>query len=119
MRGHLFGAAVTAAAAVSLAAATTAWAAPETSIDSGPPTYTNSPQANFTFSGTGAVSFECKLDSGGSYASCTSPHQETGVPEGSHTFYVRAKDGAGTPDPSPATWNWTVDFTPPDTNLTS
>jgi hypothetical protein len=91
--------------------------APDTSIDSGPPAFTNSPNASFAFSGTNATSFECKVDSA-SFAACTSPRNLTSLSEGQHTFQVRGVSGAGGPDPTPASRTWTVDFTAPETNLT-
>jgi hypothetical protein len=39
--------------------------------------------------------------------------------EGAHTFAVRAYDGALNVDPTPATYSWTIDLTPPITSLTS
>jgi hypothetical protein len=91
--------------------------APETSIDSAPPAFTNSPNAIFAFSGTGS-SFECKLD-GGAFASCTSPRAYSGLAEGQHTFQVRSVTGGIGADPTPASHTWTVDLTPPDTALGS
>ncbi|MGH3117098.1 MAG: DUF7594 domain-containing protein, partial [Gaiellales bacterium] len=85
--------------------------APETTIDSGPSGVENSNTATFTFSANEAGStFECRLD-GAQYAACTSPKTYSGLSEGSHTFDVRAVDGAGNTDPSPASRTWTVDTT--------
>ena len=56
--------------------------------------------------------FECKLD-GGSFAICTSPDQINSIPEGVHTFQVRAVDAANNVDPTPASFTWTVDLTAP------
>jgi hypothetical protein len=68
----------------------------------------SSTSASFTFSSSEAGStFECKLDSG-AYALCTSPKSYSNVSRGSHTFSVRAKDGAGNVDPTPATRSWKV-----------
>ena len=82
---------------------------PETTIDSGPSgTFTNS-SASFTFSSSESGStFECNLD-GGSFGSCTSPKSYTGLSDGSHTFSVRARDGAGNVDSTPAARTWVVD----------
>lgn len=86
-------------------------AAPETTLDSAPNDPDNKTEATFEFSmsdGLGVPSFECRLD-GASWAACTSPHTETGLSEASHTFEVRAIDGAGNQDASPASHTWTVD----------
>jgi thermitase len=96
--------------------------APETTIDSGPSETENSGTgtATFTFSASESGStFECRLDSG-VWVACTSPQQYTGLPNGSHTFEVRATDSASNVDPSPASHTWTIDdTTPPETTITS
>ncbi|KFE71193.1 hypothetical protein DB31_3323 [Hyalangium minutum] len=90
--------------------------APDTAIDQKPPNPSNNANPTFTFTSTEpGSSFECSLDSG-PFAACASPvvfH----VSEGSHSLSVRAKDGAGNVDPSPATYPWVVDLTPPDTAI--
>ena len=90
--------------------------APETTIDSNPSNPSNSSSASFSFSGTdsgtGVASFECKLD-GGSFGSCTSPQNYSGLADGSHTFQVRAIDGVGNVDPTPASFTWTIDTVAP------
>jgi hypothetical protein len=46
----------------------------------------------------------------------------TGLVTGVHTLAVRTVDGDGAPDPTPATYTWTVvalDSTPPETTVTS
>jgi len=93
---------------------------PETTIDSSnPAALTNSTSASFDFSSNESGStFQCKLD-GGSYASCTSPKGYSGLSEGSHTFSVKATDGADNTDATPATYTWTVDTTPPETTITA
>ena len=97
-------------------------AAPDTQILTNPTNPSNSTSATFTFSGTDSViaavaSFECKLDAG-SFAACTSPQSYMGLSQGSHNFQVRAIDGAGNPDPTPASYTWTVDAIAPDTTIT-
>jgi hypothetical protein len=68
----------------------------------------------FTFSATPAgLTFECSLDHG-EFAACTSPHDPGELPEGEHTFEVRA---AG--DPTPASRTFIVDRTPPETTIDS
>jgi CSLREA domain-containing protein len=83
-------------------------AAPQTTITNPPPTTTTSTSVTFTFSSneTGS-SFECSLD-GAAFASCTSPRAYTGLAVGAHTFSVRARDGAGNLDATPATHSWTI-----------
>lgn len=85
---------------------------PDTSIDGMPLLYSNTASPAFTFSATEPATFQCKLDSG-AYTACTSPFTYTGVPDGSHTFTVRAIDRAGNIDASPATYTWTVDTVAP------
>jgi large repetitive protein len=91
-------------------------AAPQTTIGSGPQG-TTGPDATFTFSSNEAsATFECSLGNA-PFAPCTSPRQYTGLPGGSQQFRVRARDAAGNVDNSPASRSWTVDATPPQTNL--
>ncbi len=91
---------------------------PNTTITSAPPALTANTGATFSFSSNETASFECKLDTG-IFSPCISPITYTGVPDGSHAFNVRAIDGAGNVDPSPASVGWTVDTLPPDTSITS
>jgi hypothetical protein len=86
--------------------------APDTVIDTKPPLRTNSTTAAFTFhSVPSGATFECNLDGGG-FGVC--PASYSGLAEKEHEFEVRAVSGA-TPDPSPATYRWAVDLTPPTT----
>jgi len=73
-----------------------AQAALETTIDSGPAGPTNNPAPTFTFSTTdpNAVAFACAVDSE-AFPSCSSPFTASALAEGSHTFSVTARDGAG------------------------
>ena len=100
--------------------------APNTSITEQPANPTLSTTATFRFSGsddysaTGALTYECRLDSTapGDFVACTNPKTYLGVGSGSHTLDVRAVDQAGNRDPSPASYTWTVnpgDTTAPDT----
>lgn len=97
---------------------------PDTFITGTPLTLTNAITASFIFTGSddttpvGSLSFECKLDAG-SFATCVSPRLFSSLSNGLHTFTVRAKDPAGMVDPSPVTFTWTVDATPPTTTLLS
>jgi hypothetical protein len=82
-------------------------APPDTTI-SGGPSGVVVPNLSFSFtaSPSGGASFECSLD-GASYASCASPKSYQGLAEGSHTFRVRARNGAGT-DQTPAARSFQV-----------
>src|SRR5215211_466573 len=78
--------------------ASTTWTvdatAPETTIDSGPSGTISVADATFAFSSEEGATFECRLD-GAAYSACTSPESYTNLSNGSHTFDVRATDGAG------------------------
>jgi len=90
--------------------------APDTLIDSGPPSLTNQNSATFTFHAEGTT-YQCKLDAG-SWEACTSPKEYPGpLSDGSHHFEVRATDEAGNTDPTPAVYDWTIDTTAPETVL--
>ncbi|MCM8745822.1 metallophosphoesterase [Thermomicrobium sp. CFH 73360] len=87
--------------------------APETMLISTPPALTNAPDATFSFSSDDATAtFQCQVD-GTAPAACSSPTTLTGLSEGNHTFAVWAVNTAGTADPTPASWSWTIDLTPP------
>ena len=99
--------------------------APDTEITLGPDSETTSTSAIFEFIGFEEISelpvndFECSLDNA-EFASCTSPYEVTGLSAGSHVLLVRARDLAGTVDPTPDFYEWlilgtTIDTTPPDT----
>ncbi|MEP6944917.1 MAG: hypothetical protein ABJA02_03305, partial [Acidobacteriota bacterium] len=86
--------------------------APDTQILSHPSDPSNSPDATFTFSGTDSfvnsvASFECKLDAA-SFAACTSPVNYSGLPDGAHTFQVRAIDAVNNVDATPASFTWNI-----------
>jgi large repetitive protein len=93
--------------------------APDTAIDSGPADPTNATTASFAFTSTQAgSSFACSLD-GAAFSPCASPESYGGLGDGNHTFQVRAADGAGNTDPTPATYTWKIDLTPPETTITT
>ena len=94
-------------------------AAPNTTIGSKPSNPSNSGSTSFSFTGDADVaSFECQLDGGG-FSACTSPKDYSGLSDGSHTFQVRAIDGAGNTDPTPDSFTWTIDTTAPNTTIGS
>jgi thermitase len=88
---------------------------PDTTITSGPPeggtTGSTTPSFGFSSSEEGS-NFECSLDAS-AWGSCSSPKAYSGLSSGPHTFKVRAKDGAGNTDQSPAMRTWTIDTTLP------
>jgi large repetitive protein len=93
---------------------TTCAGAPNTVIDEKPAIITNSTSAAFTYEAPTATGYECKLDAA-AFAPCSSSGIEyTGLAEGTHSFQVRGFNASG-PDPTPASYSWTVDTTPPTT----
>jgi DNA-binding beta-propeller fold protein YncE len=94
---------------------------PQTTIDSGPSGLTNDNEPTFGFSSSEAgSSFECKVD-GGTFDPCSGPgatHKTFALADGSHAFQVRAVDPAANVDPTPASRTFTVDTTPPETEIT-
>jgi hypothetical protein len=85
--------------------------APALTLDPGGPTGTvATAAAAFTFSGETGATLSCRID-GGSFESCSSPRNYTDLPDGAHTFTVRATDAAG--NPTTASRSWTVDTTAP------
>jgi len=90
--------------------------APQTTINSGPTGTTNDNTPTYAFfSDETGSSFECRVDAA-AFASCSSPHTTAPLGEGSHTFEVRAIDGAGNVDQTPASRTFTVNTAaPPDT----
>lgn len=92
--------------------------APNTVIDEKPASVTNSTSARFTYEAPTATSYECKLDSA-LFGSCPETGIEySGLAEGTHSFQVRGVNASG-PDPTPASYSWRVDTTPPTTTLDS
>ncbi len=81
--------------------------APETAINSGPPASTSATTATLTFSSNETASLSCSLD-GAPFGACSSPLTLSGLAVGVHTFSVRATDGAGNQDTTPATTTWSV-----------
>lgn len=96
---------------------------PETVLDTTPPAFDNdATPSTFTFHAddpapSSGVSFECRIDAG-AWAPCVSG-APISTPEGNRTFAVRAKDKAGNTDPTPETYAWMVDTTPPVVTITT
>ena len=83
------------------------------------PTLTNQTSINFQFTAQdlSATSYTCSLD-GAAAAACTSPQGYSGLAQGTHNFSVSATDGAGNVSPGPATFQWTINLTPPTVQFT-
>jgi len=93
--------------------------APETSITGGPPGLTNDATQTFAFgSDDPGSAFQCLVTPSTAWTTCASPAKFSGLPDGSHTFEVRAIDGAGNVDPTPATRRFVLDTQPPGTRIT-
>ncbi len=97
---------------------------PDTQIDSGPAggstTGDSTPTFGFSASEPGAT-FTCSID-GGAFAACGGPgatHTPAPLGDGLHSFSVRASDGVNPPDTTPASRTFTVDATPPQTQVES
>lgn len=87
---------------------------PDTQITSAPETVSSSRSATFNASSSidGSV-FEISFDNG-SFNSVVMPYTLNDLPDGEHSIAIRARTSAGTPDPSPAVFSWTVDATAPE-----
>jgi hypothetical protein len=93
---------------------------PNTVIDDRPAPSTNSNSAEFTYEAPTATSYECRLDAE-AFASCPaagSPQTYADLADGRHTFQVRGVNASG-PDPTPASYTWTVDTVAPTASITS
>ena len=94
--------------------------APNTTIDSGPTGLTNDNTPTFTFSSDDAgASFAC-FDAF-VFGTCSGPgasHTIATLPDGPHSLTVTSIDSAGNSDPTPATRDFIVDTTAPDTTIT-
>jgi hypothetical protein len=85
------------------------FASPDTAIASGPANPTRATDAAFAFSANQSdTGFACSLDNAPA-TSCRGSVSYAGLALGPHTFSVAARDRYGTPDPTPATYAWTVE----------
>ena len=92
---------------------------PETRIVAGPASRVGDAPVSFQFVSpdSPAATFECSVD-GLAFEPCDES-DEYDLPEGTHTFQVKAWDAAGNVDDTPATWTWTVDLTAPTPTIDS
>ncbi len=80
--------------------------APQTTLKGKPPRRSHDRTPTFHFGADEAGStFQCKLDSR-PFRACGSPFTAARLSLGRHTFEVRARDGSGTLDPSPAVYSF-------------
>lgn len=86
-------------------------------ITSAPQSPTRETMPSFTFTGTGAVGFECSMDElvGGAISPCTSPISYA-LTDGNHAFRVRAVDAMGVRT-EPALSRFDVDTVGPTVTL--
>ena len=90
--------------------------APDTTIDRAPGEFSSDRQATFRFSSDDpTATFLCRIDDG-DQRPCSSPLVQA-LPDGAHSFSVRAIDAAGNTDDSPAEQLFTIDTVAPDTTL--
>lgn len=78
-----------------------------TRIGSGPAGTVASRGASFSFGSSEPAGFDCAID-GPAFKPCGSPASYSRLANGFHAFAVRARDGAGDVDPTPATRIWAV-----------
>ena len=95
---------------------------PQTTIDVGPSAATNDTTPTFAFSSseTGST-FQCRIDSA-AFGPCSGPgstHTPPALAQGTHSFEVRATDGAQNTDATPASRSFTVDTAAPQTTIVS
>ncbi len=89
----------------------------DTRITQAPAMFSKDEVARFEFtSNLAAAKFVCRIDDK-QPVDCTSPFSKK-LDDGSHRFSVRANDGNGTSDDSPAEHLWTIDTVAPKTTLT-
>ncbi|MFP2905142.1 Ig-like domain-containing protein, partial [Pyxidicoccus sp. 3LFB2] len=82
--------------------------APVTRITSAPSNPSTQAMVTFVFDANEAgARFECSLD-GAAFTDCTSPVTYADLADGAHSFQVRARDGVGNVESTPASHAWTV-----------
>jgi hypothetical protein len=92
---------------------------PETLVGSGIAGLTNDSTPTFEFAADEPGStFECRVDAE-AFAPCGTPFSTATLADGAHTFQVRAIDPAGNDDLTPASRDFMVDASPPETTIDS
>ncbi len=93
--------------------------APDTAIEDKPALNSSGTEAEFTYEAPHATSYECRLDTA-AFAPCPNegPQIYMGLLDGTHTFEVRGVNAVG-PDPTPASYTWTVDTVAPTVAIDS
>jgi sugar lactone lactonase YvrE len=91
---------------------------PDTTLLTTPPARTNQQRVTFGVSTEAGAIIETSLN-GSPYAVVAAIFAYENLAEGDYIARVRARDAAGNVDPTPATHQWTVDLTAPDTTVTS
>ena len=118
---HTFAVRATDEAGNTGAAASATWtidtSAPQTTITSAPPARTKDASPRLEFASEEGALFECALGAG-VFAECASPHTLTLAGEGTYTFSVRARDGAGNVG-EPASVTFTLDTSAPAVTIDS
>lgn len=90
--------------------------APTVNITGNPDVRSDQDSATFIYTASEpGPTFECRLDSG-SFHSCPSPHLELNLPDGAHSFEVRAKDAVNNTGPA-STYLWISDTENPIVNF--
>ncbi|MEO8061555.1 MAG: hypothetical protein ABI821_02280 [Pseudomonadota bacterium] len=91
--------------------------APDTILFASPPPFTRLATATFSYGPVEPGStFEARLD-GAPFATVSTAITYNDLGQGTHTFTVRARNAAGIADPTPATYTWAVDNTPPSARI--
>ena len=92
-------------------------APPLTALRLKPDHPSNDASPSFTFSSSEAAStFECSLD-GAPFARCSNAVSYSALPDGAHTFEVKATDRAGNTAQTPTAYMWTIDTVAPATTV--
>ena len=94
-------------------------AAPDTAFLSTPANPANMRNGDFNFGSADlTATFECSMDGIG-FVPCTSPYSFDfgALPDGDHSFTVRAKDPAGNADSSPVSYTWTITTSAPTASV--